>query len=38
MTTITHVIEKPYDLGRVIEALEYIEAGHVRGKLAIAVD
>jgi NADPH:quinone reductase-like Zn-dependent oxidoreductase len=32
------VIEKRYDLARVPEALEYIEAGHLRGKLAIAVD
>jgi NADPH:quinone reductase-like Zn-dependent oxidoreductase len=32
------VIEKRYDLAGVPEALEYIEAGHLRGKLAIAVD
>jgi len=30
------VIEKRYDLAGVPEALEYIEAGHLRGKLAIA--
>jgi NADPH:quinone reductase-like Zn-dependent oxidoreductase len=32
------VIERRYDLGGVREALEHIEAGHLRGKLAIAVE
>lgn len=35
---VTPVIDRRYKLDETTEALRYVEAGHARGKVAIAID